>query len=394
MSTPVIAGAVRTPVGAFMGALAPVPATELGALAIGEALRRAAVPPDAVDDVLMGCILQAGLGQGPARLAAMRAGLPDRVPATTVNMLCGSGLRAVAMAAQAVRAGDAEVVVAGGMESMSNAPHVVPGARAGRRLGDLSLTDTLLRDGLWCALTDQHMGGTAEVVAERYDVPREDQDAFAHRSQMRAAEAMEAGRFDDEIVPVEVPGRRGETVTVARDEHPRPETTMEALAGLRPAFREGGTVTAGNASGINDGAAAMVVLSEERARALGVEPMARVLGYAWGGVAPEIMGMGPVDAVRDALDRAGLAIGDIDLFEVNEAFAAQAVAVQRELGIDDEKLNVNGGAIALGHPVGASGARITATLLHEMRRREARLGVASLCVGGGMGVAMVVEALP
>ena len=394
MSTPVIAGAVRTPVGAFMGALAPVPATELGALAIGEALRRAAVPPDAVDDVLMGCILQAGLGQGPARLAAMGAGLPDRVPATTVNMLCGSGLRAVAMAAQAVRAGDAEVVVAGGMESMSNAPHVVPGARAGRRLGDLSLTDTLLRDGLWCALTDQHMGGTAEVVAERYDVPREDQDAFAHRSQMRAAEAMEAGRFDDEIVPVEVPGRRGETVTVARDEHPRPETTMEALAGLRPAFREGGTVTAGNASGINDGAAAMVVLSEERARALGVEPMARVLGYAWGGVAPEIMGMGPVDAVRDALDRAGLAIGDIDLFEVNEAFAAQAVAVQRELGIDDEKLNVNGGAIALGHPVGASGARITATLLHEMRRREARLGVASLCVGGGMGVAMVVEALP
>ena len=377
-----------------MGALAPVPAPELGAIAIREALSRAGVAPAAVDDVLLGCILQAGLGQGPARQAAMGAGVPADVPATAINMLCGSGLRAVGMAAQAVRAGDAGVVVAGGMENMSRAPHVTDGVRAGQRLGDLALRDTLIADGLWCALTDQHMGSTAERVAERYSVSREDQDAFAAESQRLAGLAMERDHFRDEIVPVPVPQRKGDPVVVSTDEHPRPDTTAESLAGLRPAFEPSGTVTAGNASGINDGAAAMVVLSEERAAELGVTPMARILGYAWTGVEPQFMGMGPVAAVRLAMDRAGIDdVRKIELFEINEAFAAQAVAVQRELGIGREVLNVNGGAIALGHPVGASGARILVTLLHEMRHREARLGCAALCIGGGMGVAMIVESL-
>ena len=375
-----------------MGALAPVPATDLGAIVIREALARAGVPGDRVDDVLMGCILQAGLGQGPARQAAITAGLPDTAPATTVNQLCGSGLRAVGMAAQEIRAGDAEVVVAGGMENMSRAPHVAY-LREGHRLGDAAMRDTLIADGLWCALTDQHMGGTAEVVAERFGVSREDQDAFAAESQRLARLAMERDHFRDQVVPVPVPQRRGDPVRVDTDEHPRPDTTREALAGLRPAFREGGTVTAGNASGINDGAAAMVVMAEEAAAGLGVAPMARILGYAWTGIAPEIMGFAPVEAIRRALDRAGMPIERVELFEVNEAFAAQAVAVQRELGIGREVLNVNGGAIALGHPVGASGARILVTLLHEMAHREARIGVAALCVGGGQGVAMVVESL-
>ncbi len=392
MSTPVIAGAVRTPIGAFMGALSQVPATDLGAIVIREALLRAGVPGGRVDDVLMGCILQAGLGQGPARQAAIAAGVPDTVPATTVNQLCGSGLRAVGMAAQEIRAGDAEVVVAGGMESMSRAPHVAY-LRDGYRLGDAAMRDTLIADGLWCALTDQHMGGTAEVVAERFGVSREDQDAFAAESQRLARLAMERDHFRDQVVPVPVPRRRGDPVLVDTDEHPRPDTTQEALAALRPAFREGGTVTAGNASGINDGAAAMVVMAEEAAAGLGVAPMARILGYAWTGISPEIMGFAPVEAIRRALDRAGLPIERVELFEVNEAFAAQAVAVQRELGIGREVLNVNGGAIALGHPVGASGARILVTLLHEMAHREARIGVAALCVGGGQGVAMVVESL-
>ena len=393
MSTPVIAGAVRTPIGAFMGSLSTVPATELGAIVIREALERAGVPPGSVDDVLMGCILQAGLGQGPARQAAVAAGLPEEVPATTINMLCGSGLRAVGMAAQEVRAGDADVVVAGGMESMSLAPHVATGIRAGTRMGDVPLRDTLISDGLWCALTDQHMGGTAEVVAGRFDVSREDQDAFAAESQRLARLAMERDHFRGQVAPVPVPQRRGEPVFVDTDEHPRPETTVETLAALRPAFRADGTVTPGNASGINDGAAAMVVMAEDAAAGMGVQPMARVLGYAWTGIAPEIMGFAPVQAIRTALDRAGCGIDAVELFEVNEAFAAQAVAVQRELGIGREILNVNGGAIALGHPVGASGARILVTLLHEMHHREARIGVAALCVGGGMGVAMVVEAL-
>ena len=375
-----------------MGALSPVPATDLGAIVIREALVRAGVPGDRVDDVLMGCILQASLGQGPARQAAIMAGLPDTVPATTVNQLCGSGLRAVGMAAQEIRAGDADVVVAGGMESMSRAPHVAY-LRDGYRLGDAAMRDTLIADGLWCALTDQHMGGTAEVVAERFGVSREDQDAFAAESQRLARLATERDHFRDQVVPVPVPQRRGDPVMVYIDEYPRPETTRETLAGLRPAFREGGTVTAGNASGINDGAAAMVVMAEEAAAGLGVAPMARILGYAWTGIAPEIMGFAPVEAIRRALDRAGLPIERVELIEVNEAFAAQAVAVQRELGIGREVLNVNGGAIALGHPVGASGARILVTLLHEMAHREARIGVAALCVGGGQGVAMVVESL-
>jgi acetyl-CoA C-acetyltransferase len=376
-----------------MGALATVPATDLGAIVIRDALVRAGVAGDSVDDVLMGCILQAGLGQGPARQAAIGAGLPAGVPATTINMLCGSGLRAVGMAAQAIRAGDAEVVVAGGMENMSLAPHVATGIRAGTRMGDVPLRDTLITDGLWCALTDQHMGGTAEVVAARFGISREDQDGFAAESQRLARLAMERDHFRDQIVSVPVAQRRGDPLVVDTDEHPRPETTVESLAGLRPAFLEGGTVTAGNASGINDGAAAMVVMSEDAAAGMGVQPMARILGYAWTGIAPEIMGFAPVQAVRTALDRAGLGIDDIELVEVNEAFAAQAVAVQRELGFGREILNVNGGAIALGHPVGASGARILVTLLHEMQHREARTGVAALCVGGGMGVAMVVESL-
>ena len=392
MSTPIIAGAVRTPIGAFMGALSGVPATDLGAIVIREALNRAGVAGDQVDDVLMGCILQGGLGQGPARQSAIAAGVPDTVPATTINQLCGSGLRAVGMAAQAIRAGDADVVVAGGMESMSRAPHVAM-LREGHRMGDVPMRDTLIADGLWCVLTDQHMGGTAEVVAERFGVSRDDQDAFAAESQRLARMAMERDHFRDQIVPVPVPQRRGDPVLVDSDEHPRPDTTAESLGSLRPAFLEGGTVTAGNASGINDGAAAMVVLSEDRAAELGVQPMGRILGYAWTGIAPEIMGFAPVDAIRKALDRAGIGIERVELFEVNEAFAAQAVAVQRELGIGREVLNVNGGAIALGHPVGASGARILVTLLHEMQHREARVGVAALCVGGGQGVAMVVESL-
>lgn len=393
VSMPVIAGAVRTPIGAFMGALSPVPATELGALVVRESLLRAGVAPDAVDDVILGCVLQAGLGQGPARLAAMAAGVPASVPATTINMLCGSGLRAVVMAAQSVRCGDADVVVAGGMENMSRAPHVVYGAREGRRLGNLEMTDTVISDGLWCALTDQHMGATAEVVADRFGVTREDQDAFAAESQRLAGLALEREHFSREIVPVSVPQRRGDPLVVDHDEHPRPGTTAEGLSALAPAFVKDGTVTAGNASGINDGAAAMVVMSEDRAAALGVRPMARIRGYASTGIAPEIMGMGPVEAVRRALARAEVSMESIELFEVNEAFASQAVAVQRELGIGREVLNVNGGAIALGHPVGASGARILVTLIHEMHHREARLGVAALCVGGGMGVAMVVESL-
>ncbi len=394
MSTAVIAGAVRTPIGAFMGALATVSATTLGTIVVREALTRAGVAPGDVDDVLLGCILQAGLGQGPARQAAVAAGIPVEVPATTINMLCGSGLRAVGMAAQAIRAGDAHVLVAGGMENMSRAPHVTDGVRAGQRLGDVALRDTLISDGLWCALTDQHMGSTAERVAKQFGVSREDQDAFAAESQRLAALAIEREHFRDEIVAVPVPQRKGDPVLVDTDEHPRPDTTAESLAALHPAFEREGTVTAGNASGINDGAAAMVVLAEERASQMGVTPMARILGYAWCGIDPNIMGMAPVQAVRIAMARAGIDdVRDVELFEINEAFASQAVAVQRELGIGREVLNVNGGAIALGHPVGASGARILVTLLHELRHREARLGVAALCVGGGMGVAMVVESL-
>jgi acetyl-CoA C-acetyltransferase len=387
----VIASAVRTPIGAFGGALASVPATELGALVVGEAVRRAGVAPADVDEVLMGNVLSAGLGQNPARQAALAGGLPDSVPATTVNKVCGSGLKAVALAAQAVAVGHAEVVVAGGMENMSAAPHLLPGSREGHRMGDVQLVDSMIRDGLWCAVCDVHMGTTAENVAAEEGIGREDQDAFALRSQQRAARALREGVFRSEIVPVAVPRRRGDPVEVVEDEFPRPDTTLEGLARLRPAFQGEGTVTAGTSSGINDGAAATVVMSGAAARTAGVRPMATIRGYASAGVAPRVMGLGPVDAVRLALSRAEVTLDDIDLIELNEAFAAQSLAVCRRLGLDPERTNVHGGAIALGHPIGASGARVLTTLLHEMGRREARLGLAALCIGGGQGIAMVVE---
>jgi acetyl-CoA C-acetyltransferase len=387
----VIVSAVRTPIGAFNGTLASVPATELGAVAVREALARAGVDAGQVDEVIMGNVLSAGLGQNPARQAAIRAGLPDRVAALTVNKVCGSGLKAVALAAQSIAAGDAEIVVAGGMENMSAAPYLLDQARTGYRMGDGKLIDCMIRDGLWCAFDDCHMGVTAENVAADYEVAREDQDAFAAESQRRAAAAITAGAFDDEIVAVLVPQRRGDPVAVTADEHPRPETTAQTLASLRPAFQGGGTVTAGNASGINDGGAAAVVMSRSRAEALGLEPLATIRSHASAGVPPRIMGMGPVEAVRKALGRAGVDVGDVDLVELNEAFAAQSLAVCRELGLDGERTNVNGGAIALGHPIGASGARILVTLLHEMPRRSARIGLAAMCIGGGQGIAMVVE---
>jgi acetyl-CoA C-acetyltransferase len=386
----VIAGAVRTPIGGFGGGLADVPAPRLGAIVIAEALRRAGVAAEQVDEVIVGNVLQAGLGMNPARQAALAAGLPDTVPATTINKVCGSGLKAVALAAQAILVGDAAVVVAAGQENMSAAPYLLLKARSGYRMGHDRLYDSMILDGLWCALADCHMGTTAENVATQFEVSRRDQDAFAAESQRRAAAAIAAGRFRAEIVPVEVPQRRG-TMVIEADEHPRPDTTAERLAALRPAFQEKGTVTAGNASGINDGAAAVVVMSRRKAEALGVTPMATIRAWASVGVDPAIMGIGPVTATRRALARAGVEVRQLDLVEANEAFAAQSVAVQRELGLDPEKLNVNGGAIALGHPIGASGARILVTLLHEMQRRDAHLGLATLCIGGGQGIAMVVS---
>ena len=386
----VIAGAVRTPIGAFGGTLADVSAPTLGATAIRAALERAGIAPDTVDEVIMGNVLQAGLGMNPARQAAIAAGIPESVPAMTINKVCGSGLKAVALAAQAILAGDAEVVVAGGQENMSAAPYLLSKARTGYRMGHGELYDSMILDGLWCALADCHMGVTAENVADRYGVSRENQDRFAAESQRRAAEAIAAGAFADEIVPVEIQSRKG-TVVVDRDEHPRPETTAEKLAGLRAAFKRDGAVTAGNASGINDGAAAVVVMSRRRAEELGVRPLASIRSWASVGVDPTIMGIGPVPATRKALARAELDVRDLDLVEANEAFAAQSVAVLRELELDPEKVNVHGGAIALGHPIGASGARVLTTLLHGMRRRDARLGLATLCIGGGQGIAMVVS---
>ncbi len=388
MENAVIVSAVRTPVGTMGGVFADVPAPALGAIAAQEAVRRAGL--DSVDEVLMGNVLSAGLGQNPARQAAIGAGLAEHTPSMTVNKVCGSGLKTIALAAQAIRAGDAEVILAGGMENMSRAPYLLENGRFGYRLGHGELVDELIRDGLWCAFEDCHMGNTAENVASEYEVSREDQDAFAAASQQKAERAIAEGRFRDEIVGVPVKKRK-ETVTVEVDEHPRPGITTEALAAMRPAFDKEGSVTAGNASGINDGGAAVVVMSETRARAEGRTPLARIRAYASAGVPPRVMGMGPVPAVRAALERAGLTVKDIDLFELNEAFAAQSVAVGRELAVPDEKLNVNGGAIAIGHPIGASGTRIMVTLLHEMQRRGAHLGVAGMCIGGGQGIAMVVE---
>ena len=387
----VIVSGCRTPIGSFGGAFKDVSAVELGTVAVREAVRRAGVRPDRVDEVILGCILQASLGMNPARQAAVRAGLPESVPAHTVNKVCGSGLKAVMLAAQAIKSGDAEVVVAGGMESMSGAPFLLPGARWGERLGNGKVVDHMLHEGLTDAFHDIHMGITAENLVERYGISRADQDAFAAESQVRAESAIREGRFKEEIVPVAVPGKKGEVRAIDTDEYPRPGTTVEALAKLKPAFKKDGTVTAGNSSGINDGAAALVVARAESAAGLGLKPVARVVAYASAAVDPRVMGIGPVPAVRKALEKAGLAADRIELWELNEAFAAQSLAVLRELEIDPAKVNVNGGAIALGHPIGASGARVLVTLLHALKARGLRRGLAALCIGGGQGVAMVVE---
>lgn len=387
----VIVSAVRTPVGKYGGRLKTVSAVELGATAIRGALERVGLPPEEVDEVIMGNVLQAGQGQNPARQAAVRAGLPYDVPAYTVNMVCGSGLKAVQLAAKAIESGEAEVIVAGGMESMSRAPYLLPEARGGFRMGHQTLLDSMLLDGLWDAFYDVHMGVTAENIAERYAIMREEQDRFALSSQTKAARAMERGLFKEEIVPVAVRNERGEVVWVENDEHPRPDTTLEKLRSLPPAFKPDGTVTAGNASGLNDGAAALVIMSDAKAEALGLKPLAMLLTHASSGVDPRFMGLGPIPAARKALKKAGLSMDRLDLVEVNEAFAAQTLAVQRELEIPDAVLNVNGGAIALGHPLGASGARILVTLVHEMRRRNVQYGMATLCIGGGQGIASIVS---
>ncbi len=388
MTDVVIASAARTPVGAFSGGLSTLPASELGRVAITGALERAGVAPEEVTEVILGQILTAGQGQNPARQASIAAGLPVEVPAWGVNQLCGSGLRTVALGYQAIAGGDDRIVVAGGQENMSLAPHCAH-LRKGHRLGGVEFIDTMIHDGLWDIFNGYHMGVTAENVANRWQITREEQDAFAAASQAKAEAAQKAGRFADEIVPVTVKTRKGETV-VDTDEHPRHGTTVEDLAKLRPAFAKEGTVTAGNASGINDGAAAVVLMTAEEAERRGIEPMARIVSWAQAGVDPAIMGTGPIPASRAALERAGWTIDDLDLIEANEAFAAQACAVNKDLGWDVEKVNVNGGAIALGHPVGASGARILTTLLFEMRRRDAKKGLATLCIGGGMGIAMCV----
>lgn len=386
----VICSAVRTAVGTFQGSLTPLSAAQLGTVVIKEALARAGVEAGQLDEVIMGNVLQAGLGQNSARQASIHAGVPQEVPAMTVNKVCGSGLKTIMLAAQAIRAGDGDAYVAGGMESMTNAPYLLPSARSGYRMGHGQLVDDMVKDGLWCAFVDQHMGITAENVAERYHVTREDQDAFAASSQAKALAAIEAGRFKQEIFPVAVPQRKGDPTIFDVDEGPR-VSTPEILARLRPAFKQDGTVTAGNASGINDAAAAVTVLSAAKAADLSVSPLARVLTYASVGLDPAVMGMGPVYAIRKVLDKAKLTIDDIDLFEINEAFASQSVAVMRELHLPEEKVNVNGGAIAIGHPIGASGTRIFVTLLHELRRRGGRYGIASLCIGGGQGVGLLVE---
>jgi acetyl-CoA C-acetyltransferase len=392
MSKAVIVGAARTAIGTFGGALKDTPVSDLGRAAIHGVLHRSGAEADAIDEVIMGNVLQAGAGMNPARQAAVAAGIPESVPSFTVNKVCGSGLKAVALAAQAIAAGDAELIVAGGMESMSRAPYLLPDARWGYRLGNATLVDSMLNEGLSCAMGHCHMGITAENVADSYGVSREQQDAFAAESQARVAAAIASGLFKPEIVPVMTNDRKGPPVAFETDEHPRPETTVDSLGRLKPAFKtESGTVTAGNASGINDGAAAVVVASLQRARLMELVPMATILSYSSAGVDPRYMGMGPVPAIEQALEKADLKLDDIDLFELNEAFAAQSLAVIKQLGLDSSRVNVNGGAIALGHPIGASGARILVSLLHEMQRRAAKRGLASLCIGGGQGIAMIVE---
>ncbi|ALV05837.1 acetyl-CoA C-acetyltransferase [Roseateles depolymerans] len=387
----VIVAAARTPIGKFGGSLAKIPASELGALVIQDLLRRSGLQPDQIQEVILGQVLQAGTGQNPARQAVIKSGLPVTVPAMTINKVCGSGLKAVMLAAQAIRDGDSDIIIAGGQESMSLSPHVLPGSRDGQRMGDWKLVDTMITDGLWDVYNQYHMGITAENVAKEYHISRSQQDELALASQQKAAAAQDAGRFVAEIVPVTIPQKKGDPVVFAADEFINRKTNAEALAGLRPAFDKAGSVTAGNASGLNDGAAGLLVMSAAKARALNLEPLARIASYASAGVDPATMGMGPVPASRKALDRAGWQAKDLDLLEINEAFAAQACAVHQQMGWDTSKVNVNGGAIALGHPIGASGARILVTLLHEMIKRDAKKGIASLCIGGGMGVALCVE---
>ncbi|WP_298828293.1 acetyl-CoA C-acetyltransferase [uncultured Planococcus sp.] len=387
----VIVSAVRTAVGSFQGSLKDVPATQLGAIVIKEAIERAGVQPEQVSEVIMGNVLQAGLGQNPARQASIHAGLPETVPAMTINKVCGSGLKSIQLAYQAIYAGDADIVVAGGMENMSRAPYLMENARSGFRMGDQKVVDSMLVDGLTCAFNDYHMGVTAENLCDRYDISREEQDKFAARSQARATAAVESGRFDDEIVPVEIPQRKGDPVIFKADEYVKSDSNEERLGKLRPAFKKDGSVTAGNASGINDGAAAVVVMSKAKADELGLTPLATVVANGNAGVDPAVMGIGPVQAVKNALKKAEMSLEDIELIEANEAFAAQSIAVDRELKFNHDILNVNGGAIAIGHPIGASGTRIFVTLLHEMIKRNAKTGLATLCIGGGQGIATVIK---
>ena len=387
----VIVSAARTAVGKFGGSLAGIPATELGALVIKEVLARARLGNDQIGEVIMGQVLAAGAGQNPARQALLKSGIGKETPALTINAVCGSGLKAVMLAAQAVATGDSEIVVAGGQENMSLSPHVLPNSRNGQRMGDWKMVDTMIVDGLWDVYNQYHMGITAENVAKEYDISRAMQDELALGSQTKAAAAQDAGRFNDEIVSVNIPQKKGDAVVFAKDEFINRKTNAEGLAGLRPAFDKAGGVTAGNASGLNDGAAAVVVMTAKKAAALGLTPLGRIASYATAGLDPKVMGMGPVPASQKALQRAGWKAADLDLLEINEAFAAQACAVNREMGWDTSKVNVNGGAIAIGHPIGASGCRILVTLLHEMQRRDAKKGIASLCIGGGMGVALTIE---
>ncbi|AYF90074.1 acetyl-CoA C-acyltransferase [Pseudomonas sp. DY-1] len=391
MQDVVIVAATRTAIGSFQGSLANIPAPELGAAVIRQLLAQSGLKGEQVDEVILGQVLTAGSGQNPARQAAILTGLPHAVPAMTLNKVCGSGLKALHLAAQAIRCGDAEVIIAGGQENMSLAPYVMPGARTGLRMGHAKLVDTMIQDGLWDAFNDYHMGITAENLVEKYGLNREQQDSFAAASQQKAAAAIESGRFKDEITPILIPQKKGDPVAFSTDEQPRAGTTAEALAKLKPAFKKDGSVTAGNASTLNDGAAAVLLMSAEKAKALGLPVLARIAAYANAGVDPAIMGIGPVSATRRCLEKAGWNLTDLDLIEANEAFAAQSLSVGKELGWDTTKVNVNGGAIALGHPIGASGCRVLVTLLHEMLKRDAKKGLATLCIGGGQGVALAIE---
>ncbi|MBU5213733.1 acetyl-CoA C-acetyltransferase [Heyndrickxia oleronia] len=387
----VIVSAVRTAIGSFNGTLKNTSATELGAIVIKSALEKAGVSGDQVDEIIMGNVLQAGLGQNPARQAAIKAGVPESVSSMTINKVCGSGLKAVHLATQAIVAGDADIIVAGGMENMSRAPYLLNQARDGFKMGDQKLVDSMIQDGLWCAFNDYHMGITAENLCDKYQITRQEQDQFSSDSQAKAVKAIETGKFQEEIIPIEIPQRRGEPIVFDTDEYPKKGTTPEKLAGLRPAFKKNGSVTAGNASGINDGAAAVVVMSRKKCEELGIKPLVTIKANASAGVDPSIMGIGPVAAVNKALKKANLSLEEIHLIEANEAFAAQSLAVDRELHFNKDILNVNGGAIALGHPIGASGTRIFVTLIHEMLKRQAKTGLATLCIGGGQGVATIVE---